>query len=132
MADDPIKDIIDREVPALKDGTRIPLADVEWAIRNACARRKFATTVIKPGLMMASYVNSGHSFEVTIPYSDTSYSVRYKSSERMDYDAGRQRIDDSYNEWLAALREHIEADFERALKRLKVAQKQARKAAKVS
>lgn len=67
---------------------------------------------------------------IRIPFTDSTYSIRYKDSQRMDYNPKKQRIDDSYNEYVAALSEHIEADFERALKRLKVEQKRARAAAR--
>jgi len=126
-ADDPVKDIIDHEVPALKDGTRIALPDVQAAILAACERRKFDASVVSPGVITARWVHGSHSFDVTIPFSDTAYSIRYKDSQRMDYNPKKNRIDDSYNEYVAALSEHIEADFERALKRLKQAQKLARK-----
>jgi hypothetical protein len=126
-ADDPVKDIIDHEVPALKDGTRIALADVEAAILTACQRRKFEASVVSPGVITARWVHGGHSFDVSIPFSDSTYSIRYKDSQRMDYNPARNRIDDAYNEHVAALSEHIEADFERALKRLKQAQKLARR-----
>ena len=129
-ADDPVKDIIDHEVPALKDGTRIAMPDVQAAILAACERRKFEATVVSPGLITARWVHGGHSFDVSIPFTDSAYSIRYKDSERMDYNPKKQRIDDSYNEYVAALSEHIEADFERALKRLKVEQKRARAAAR--
>jgi hypothetical protein len=128
-ADDPVKDIIDHEVPALKDGTRIQLADVEAAILAACLRRNFEASVVSPGVITARWVHGGHSFDVTIPFNDANYSIRYKDSQRMDYNPARNRIDDAYNEYVAALSEHIEADFERALKRLKVEQKRARAAA---
>lgn len=128
-ADDPIKDIIDHEVPALKDGTRIALADVEAAILAACQRRRFEASLTAPGQITAHWVNGGHTFDVTIPFNDATYSIRYKDSQRMNYNPAKQRIHDAYNEHIAALSEHIEADFERALKRLKVAQKQARTAA---
>jgi hypothetical protein len=126
-ADDPVKDIIDHEVPALKDGTRIALADVEAAILTACQRRKFEASVVSPGVITARWVHGGHSFDVSIPFNDSTYSIRYKDSQRMDYNPARNRIDDAYNEHVAALSEHIEADFERALKRLKQAQKLARR-----
>jgi hypothetical protein len=129
-ADDPIKDIIDHEVPALKDGTRIAMADVEGAILAACKRRRFEASVVSPGLITARWVHGSHTFDVSIPFTDSAYSIRYKDSQRMDYNEKKQRIDDSYNEFVAALSEHIEADFERALKRLKVEQKRARAAAR--
>jgi len=118
-ADDPVKDVIDREVPALKDGTRIALPDLQAAILAACERRRFEATVVSPGLITARWVHGSHWFDVSIPFTDSAYSIRYKDSERMDYNPKKNRIDDSYNEFVAALSEHIEADFERALKRLK-------------
>ena len=70
--------------------------------------------------------------EVTLPYSDSAYSVRYLDSKYMDYNEKKQRIDDAYNEWIDGLDEHIQAQLEIALKRLKVSQKEAKKAAKVA
>lgn len=128
MADDPIK-LFQEAVPALKDGSRIAVADVERAILDACKRRRFDAKTESPGLISARWTHGSHWFDVTIEFSESNYSIRYKDSERMDYDEKRQRIDDSYNEFVAALSEHIDADFERALKRLKVAQKEARKLA---
>jgi hypothetical protein len=128
MADDPIK-VFQEDVPALKDGSRIAIADVERAILDACKRRRFEAKAESPGVISARWTHGSHWFDVSIEFSDSNYSIRYKNSERMDYDEKRQRIDDSYNEYVAALSEHIDADFERALKRLKVAQKEARKLA---
>lgn len=128
MADDPIK-LFEEEVPALKDGSRIALADVERAILDACKRRRFDAKTESPGVITARWTHGSHWFDVSIEFSDSAYAIRYKNSERMDYDAKRQRIDDSYNEFVAGLSEHIDADVERALKRLKVAQKEARKMA---
>jgi hypothetical protein len=115
--------------PRFQDGSRIAAADVEQAILAACARRKFEARVDAPGTIVARWTHGAHWFDVTIAYTDATYSIRYKDSHRMDYNAAKKRIDDSYNEYVAALTEHIDADVERALKRLKVAQKEARKVA---
>jgi hypothetical protein len=131
-ADDPIKDIIDHEVPALKDGTKLAPADVEKALLAALARRNFDATVMAPGLITAKFSHGKHLIEVSLPYSDSAYSVRYLDSKYMDYNEKKQRIDDAYNEWIDGLDEHIEAQLEIALKRLKVSQKEAKKAAKVA
>ena len=125
FADDPIKDIIDREVPSLKNGTRIALSEVERSILSACERRKFQCAVESPGLINARWQRGKHSFEVTIPHSEHAYSIRYKDSVRMDYNPARQRIDDAYNEYIDGLAEHIEADFDHVLERMKRAQKNA-------
>ena len=130
LADDPIKDIIDHEVPALKDGTRMPLASVEDALLKALAARKFDAMVESPGLITARVAHRWNSFEVNVPFTDTTYSVRYKDSKRMDYDPVKQRIDDSYNEWLEGLEEHIQAQLEKKLAVLKAEQKAQQKAAK--
>ena len=97
MADDPVKDLIDQEVPALKDGTRMTPEVVERAILDACARRKFQASVEWPGLITARWEHRSHSFEVLIPYTASTYSIRYKDSQRMDYNPAKHRIDDSYN-----------------------------------
>ena len=131
-ADDPIKDIVDHEVPALKDGTKLAPADVEKALLAALARRNFDATIAAPGLITAKFSHGKHVIEVTLPYSDSAYSVRYLDSKYMDYNEKKQRIDDAYNEWIDGLDEHIQAQLEIALKRLKVSQKEAKKAAKVA
>lgn len=131
LANDPLKELIDQEVPALKDGTRMTLAAVEQAILDACKRRKFSATVVEPGLITARWENHGHSFEVSIPYTDSAYSIRYKDSVRMDYNPAKRRIDDAYNEYVDGLAEHIEAGLDDALGKLKKSQK-IRKVARIN
>ncbi len=131
LANDPLKELIDQEVPALKDGTRMTLAAVEHAILDACARRKFSATVVEPGLITARWENRGHSFEVSIPYTDSTYSIRYKDSVRMDFNPTKRRIDDAYNEYVDGLAEHIEAGLDDALSKLKKSQK-IRKVARIN
>lgn len=131
LANDPLKELIDQEVPALKDGTRMTLGAVEHAILEACKRRKFAATVVEPGLITARWENRGHSFEVSIPYTDSAYSIRYKDSVRMDFNPVKRRIDDAYNEYVDALAEHIEAGLDDALGKLKKSQK-IRKVARIN
>jgi len=132
LADDPIKDVVDREVPALKNGSRIPMPDIESAILAACARRHFTASVTEPGVITARWERRGHWFDVTIPYTNESYSIRYKDSHRMDYNPNKQRIDDNYNDFVSGLSEHIDADFERALDRIKELQKRVKKDKKVA
>jgi len=132
LADDPIKDIVDREVPALKNGSRIPMPDIEGAILAACARRNFKAAISEPGIITARWQRRGHWFDVTIPYTNTAYSIRYKDSERFDYNPTKQRIDDAYNEYVKGLADHIEADFDEALDRMKELQKRVKKDKKVA
>jgi hypothetical protein len=132
LADDPVKDILDREVPALKDGTRMSIELVERTIVEACARRKFKAVVVEPGTITARWENRGHSFDVTIAYNESAYSIRYKDSERMDYNPAKNRIDDAYNEYVAGLNEHIEAGLDDALDRFKKALKPSKRVAHIN
>ncbi len=130
LASDPVKDIVDQEVPALKDGTRMTPEAVEKAILQACAHRKFQAAVVEPGLITARWVHGSHSFEVSIPYNESSYSIRYMDSQRMDYNPARNRIDDAYNDHVAGLAEHIDAGLDDTLDRIKKALKPTRRVAR--
>ncbi len=125
LAKDRISDI-DEPVPALKDGRRIPVTDVEQSILTACQKRKFICMVVSPGLISGRYVhNQSYLAEVTIPYSEQAFSIRYKDSVGMGYNAVKHKIKDDYNAWVDALAEHITAHLEHALKRLKKAKADA-------
>ena len=69
----------------------------------------FKATVVEPGVINARWEHRGHSFDVIIPYTNSTYSIRYKDSVRMDFNPDKRRIDDAYNEYVAGLAEHIEA-----------------------
>jgi hypothetical protein len=132
FADDPIRDIVEQPVPTMKDGTRIPIGEVQRALLQALVRHKFDATAIAPGHITARFERRWSSFEVDILYTESSYSVRYRNSKRMDYDARRQSIDESYNEQLALLGAQAQSQFDVVLQRLnRVAQKRIRKSFKV-
>ena len=58
--------------------------------------------------------------------------MRYRNSKRMDFDARRRSIDESYNEQLALLGAQVQDQFDVVLQRLnRVAQKRIRKSFKV-
>ncbi len=131
-ADDPIRDIVEQPVPTMTDGTKIPIGEVQRALLQALIRHKFDATTVAPGHITAKFARRFSSFEVDILYTETSYSVRYRDSKRMDYDAGRQRIDESYNEQLAQLGAQVQDQFDTVLRRMKrIAQKQTRRSLKV-
>ena len=120
-AEESLNDVIAREVPALKDGTRLALADIERAILAACERNKFRATVVAPGVIKARRRWS-KSIVVMIPYSDEGFSIQPKS----------QASDVAYNEHVAGLVEYIEADLARELVRLKSLQKPVRRSARIN
>jgi hypothetical protein len=132
FADDPIRDIVEQPVPTMKDGTRIPIGEVQRALLQALVRHKFDATAIAPGHITARFERRWSSFEVDILYTESSYSVRYRNSKRMDFDARRQSIDEAYNEQLALLGAQVQNQFDVVLQRLnRVAQKRIRKSFKV-
>lgn len=131
-ADDPIRDIVEQPVPTMKDGTKIPIGEVQRALLQALVRHKFDASAVAPGHITARFARRWSSFDVDILYTETSYSVRYRDSKRMDYDARRQRIDESYNEQLALLGAQVQDQFDVVLQRMKrIAQKQTRRSFKV-
>jgi len=131
LAGKQVKDLLDLQVPALKDGSRMSLPLVERTILEACARRKFTAIVVAPGLITARWEHRGHSFEVSIPYNESTYSILYKDSEKMDYNPEKNRIDGAYNEYVAGLNEHIEAGLDDALDRFKRALNPSQRIARI-
>jgi|SRR5688572_13869205 hypothetical protein len=118
-AEDSPRDVIEREVPVLKDGTRLALADIERAILAACKRNKFRCRVVEPGVISARRSRWSKSLEVMIPYSDAGFSIQYDS----------QKVDVP-DEHVAGLVEVIEADLARELVRVKSLQKPVRRNSK--
>lgn len=115
-----IRDIVDREVPTLNDGTRIPIGEVQRALLQALLKRKFDATPVAPGHIVARFAHRRRSFEVDIHYTETAYSVRYKSGHRVKFD--------DYNERLALLGDQVDEQFEVAMQRMKrIALKQTRR-----
>jgi hypothetical protein len=102
------------KVPALRDGSRIALADVERAILASCASRRFRAHVVAPGVIEARRGWWRNSVHVTIAYTESSYSIRYD---------GSRDGEDAVSEHLAGLDEHIAADLGRTRERLNSYQK---------
>lgn len=102
------------KVPALRDGSRIALADVERAILESCASRKFRARVVAPGIIQARRGWWHRAVEVTIAYNETSYSIRYTG--------GREDVD-AASEHVTSLNENIAADLGRTRERLNSYQK---------
>ena len=116
------RDVIEREVPVLKDGTRLALADIERAILGACARNKFRCSVIEPGVISARRSRWFKPVEVTIPYSDAGFAIQYDI----------EQVDVARYQHVAGLVEVIEADLASELVRVKSLQKPVRRSARIN
>jgi hypothetical protein len=121
-AEDSVRDVIEREVPVMKDGTRLALADIERAILGACARNKFRCRVIEPGVISARRSRWFKPVEVKIPYSDAGFAIQFDS----------ERVDVAHNQIVVGLVEVIEADLASELVRVKSLQKPVRRSARLN
>jgi hypothetical protein len=111
---------IDEAIEPLKDGRRVAAQDVQVAILAACRSRNFICLVISPGVISGRYMHNPYYLaEVTIPFSEQSYQIKYKHSVGMGYNAEKNKIKGDYTTWVEALAEHIDAHLDHARKRLK-------------
>jgi len=84
-------------------------AQVRKVILDACAKRDWVAREIAPGLISATIdVRNKHMAQVEIAYSGTSYSIIYKNSSNLKYDASTNTINRSYNTWVTNLRQDID------------------------
>jgi hypothetical protein len=87
-----------------------PLAPdkVKSVILEACKNRGWVAREIAPGLISASLTARSHSAQIEIPYSGSSYSIIYKNSANLKYNAEKQTIHNQYNNWVIYLRQDID------------------------
>ena len=60
-----------------------------------------------PGLIVATLTLRDHLAVVEIPYSATSFSIRYKDSQNLRYNADDRSIHSNYNGWVQNLNNAI-------------------------
>lgn len=67
-----------------------------------------------PGHLVASVaVRDKHFVTVDVRFDTSSFSISYKSSRNMNYNAGRSEIHPKYNRWVQALQDAIQAEITR-------------------
>ena len=59
--------------------------------------------VVKPGEIMGTLNLRSHQAIVTIPYTSKTYSILYKGSTNLKYDADKQTIHENYAGWIQRL-----------------------------
>ncbi len=62
-----------------------------------------------PGLIIGTLHVRDHMAQIEIPYSTSSYSIRYKSSSNLKYNATNKTIHSNYNGWISNLDNQIRA-----------------------
>jgi predicted small secreted protein len=94
----PIRNYNSQPVPA-----GATMAEVGKAIQDAGNSLGWAMKEEYPGMISGELFIRDHTAVVEIPYSTTSYSIRYKSSKNLKYDAAKKTIHSNYNGWVENL-----------------------------
>ena len=88
------------------------LNDVYKAIKRAGYKRGWRVTKVKDGLAKAYIdVRAKHQATVMIKYDLKSYSIEYKSSNNLKYDAENNTIHKNYNSWVRNLDRDIQFEL---------------------
>ncbi|WP_207390734.1 hypothetical protein [Phytopseudomonas dryadis] len=83
--------------------------DMRRAILAALQRRQWTVQRADPGQIMASISRRSHQAEISIPYTASSYSIRYRDSHNLDYRNGK--IHRNYNKWIHNLDRGIQQEL---------------------
>jgi hypothetical protein len=105
----PVKNVTD--TPVRTDKANVTEADVAGAIKRAGAGLGWAVLVDGPGRMNATLRLRTHTAVVDIPYDTTKYSILYKQSDDLRYDAEKGTIHRNYNGWI----QNLDAAIQREL-----------------
>jgi hypothetical protein len=101
----PVKEVNRAPVPA----SGVTATQVRNAIVTAGAGLGWTMQKKSPGLLFGTLNLRSHMARVEIPYSATSYSIRYKDSSNLNYDASEKTIHSNYNGWVSNLNSAIAA-----------------------
>ena len=84
-------------------GKEPSLDDVQKAIIQAGVGLGWQMAVAKPGEIIGTLNIRSHQAIITIPYTTKKYSILYKDSTNLKYDAERQTIHENYAGWIQRL-----------------------------
>jgi hypothetical protein len=84
-------------------GNQPSLAEVEKAIIQAGAGLGWTMAVAKPGEIIGTLNIRSHQAVVSIPFTTKTYSILYKDSSNLKYNAEKQTIHENYTGWIQRL-----------------------------
>lgn len=84
-------------------GKEPSMEEVQAAIIAAGAGLGWQMAVAKPGEIIGTLNIRSHQAVVTIPYTSKNYSILYKDSSNLKYDAENQTIHQNYLSWIQRL-----------------------------
>jgi uncharacterized lipoprotein YmbA len=100
----------------VKDLTKVPISasgasmtEISKSIQSAGNGLGWVMQEKYPGLIIGTLHLRDHMAQVEIPYSTTSYSILYKSSSNLKYNASNRTIHSNYNSWISNLDNQIRA-----------------------
>ena len=84
-------------------GKEVTLDQVTKAIVEAGTGLKWSMAVVKPGQIVGTLFVRSHSAVVDITYTTKAYSITYKDSTNLKYNADKQTIHENYRGWIQNL-----------------------------
>lgn len=84
-------------------GKDVTLDQVTKAIVEAGTGLKWSMAVVKPGQIVGTLLVRSHSAVVDITYTTKAYSITYKDSNNLKYNAEKQTIHENYRGWIQNL-----------------------------
>jgi len=100
----PIRDVNNQPVPP-----GVSASQVSKTIQSAGNSLGWAMKQTRPGMIEGTLFIRDHVAKVEIPYSSSSYSIRYAGSTNLKYDAAKRTIHSNYNGWVQNLDNQIRA-----------------------
>ena len=97
--------------PVNTSNTNYDLSDVTKAIQRAGTGLGWQMKEVTPGHIVATLALRTHVAIVDITYSLDDYSINYKDSTNLHYDAGKNTIHKNYNGWIQNLTNAINAQL---------------------
>jgi len=103
----PVYEVYDSQIPngpasakAFERAAIVAGANMGWSVQRQ-----------SPGLMTGTLHLRDHMAQVDIRYNARSYSIRYRNSSNLKYDATKKTIHSNYNSWIQNLDNAIRAQL---------------------
>lgn len=90
-------------------GHQATVDQIQKAIIESGVGLGWIMAVAKPGEIVGTLNLRSHTAIVTIPFTSKTYSILYKDSVNLKYDAEKQTIHENYNGWIQRLDNTIRA-----------------------
>lgn len=98
----PIYEVKTAPVPS-PSGKELTLEQVRKEIMAAGVAAGWQLTDVKPGELLGTFNLRSHQAIVSIPYTTKDYSILYKNSSNLKYDAAAKTIHQNYAGWIQRL-----------------------------